>query len=149
LTDASWSTYYPFIAFVLIAFSAIRLAKFNNDARQTDSFIGLPTPANAIFVCSLPLLMLHNKNAEGLILHPVLLGVLTLILSFLLVCELPLFSLKFKDFKWRTNRIRFLFLLFAVLFLVAFGMAGIPLTIIFYIILSAISLLLTKKEQLS
>lgn len=148
-------TYLPYLGFIISIFSGIRLAKFNNDARQSDSFIGLPTPANAIFISSLVLLVECGESLDGsvypsmesvLVLQYWILIPLVILLSFLLVAELPLFSLKFKHFKWKGNEIRFVFLLLSVVMLVLLKFLGISLTIIFYILLSVVSNIMNKKK---
>jgi CDP-diacylglycerol--serine O-phosphatidyltransferase len=157
-----------YLAFTIPIFSAIRLAKFNNDIRQSDSFIGVPTPANAILIGSLTLIILpfikkqfynlSNQSNENFIdvttpgelvdrlffIHCMLLFI-TLIFSFLLVSELPLFALKFKHFKWKDNEIRFVFLGLSLVMLVTLQFIGIPLIIILYILMSVISNLTKKK----
>jgi CDP-diacylglycerol--serine O-phosphatidyltransferase len=143
------------LAFLIPVFSAIRLAKFNNDTRQSGSFIGLPTPANAILICSLPLILsqyplLVSETGDIAFVRKlitntyVLLGV-TCILSFLLVAELPLFALKFKNFSWVDNKIKYVFLGLSLVLLVCFQFTGIPLAIILYILLSVVSNLMTKE----
>lgn len=102
-------TYLPYSAFLLAAFSALRLAKFNLDSRQTSSFIGLPTPANALFWSSLILgqynfLLSSRFNALFLLAFIIL-------FCMLLVVELPLFALKFKNFSWQDNKIKYIFLI--------------------------------------
>src|SRR5665647_2842572 len=100
-------------AFLIPIFSALRLAKFNIDERQTSSFIGLPTPANALFISSLALIQEHGSIPaidNFLLTTPVLLGI-TLLFSWLLVAEIPMFSLKFKNFSFSSNRTRFLSLI--------------------------------------
>ena len=141
-----------YIPFLLTIFSAIRLAKFNNDTRQTDSFIGVPTPAVAIIVCSLPLITNWNTefsfyeyNRFESLLNPYYLCVLSIILSFLLISELPLFALKFKHFKWKENEIRFLFLALSIVMLITLQFVGIPLIIILYILMSVVNNLTKKK----
>ncbi|MDX5347545.1 MAG: CDP-diacylglycerol--serine O-phosphatidyltransferase [Hymenobacteraceae bacterium] len=128
---------FPFAAFLITVFSALRLAKFNIDTRQTTSFIGLPTPACTIFVSSLVLILANDGfNLSGYILNQwVLLG-LTVVLSYLLVAELPLFALKFKSLNWRDNSIRFIFLFLAVVFVAVLNFAAVPLIIVTYILLS-------------
>jgi CDP-diacylglycerol---serine O-phosphatidyltransferase len=133
-----------FLAFIITIFSAIRLAKFNNDTRQTDSFIGVPTPAVAMFVCSFPLI-LNQTSDYNFILNPVILIIISIVLSFLLISELPLFALKFKHFKWKENEIRFVFLGLSLLMLMTLQFVGIPLIIIIYILISVISNLTKKK----
>jgi CDP-diacylglycerol--serine O-phosphatidyltransferase len=141
-----------YIPFILTVFSAIRLAKFNNDTRQTDSFIGVPTPAVAIIVCSLPLITNWNSGFSfdqyhyyELVLNPYYLCTLSIILSFLLISELPLFALKFKHFKWKDNEIRFVFLGLSLVMLITLQFVGIPLIIILYILMSVVSNLTKKK----
>ena len=118
---------------LLIVFSALRLAKFNIDTRQSDSFIGLPTPANALFICGIPSVMsAFSANWIG----GAVLFFITGLFSWLMVSEIPLFALKFKNFKWADNKIRFTFLLCAVLLIAFFQSAGLPLAILLYIAFS-------------
>lgn len=143
------SIYLPqYLAFIITIFSAIRLAKFNNDTRQTDSFIGVPTPAVALFICSIPLILNHNNHYD-FILYPYVLIITSVILSFLLISELPLFALKFKHFKWKDNEIRFVFLGLSLVMLITLRFVGIPLIIIMYILLSVISNVTNKKKVVS
>lgn len=130
----------PFVAFLLVAFSALRLAKFNVDERQTSSFIGLPTPANALFWGAL-VLGSHDKVVE----HPygwILVIALVLLFSWLLVAEIPMFSLKFKSLAWKPNRIAYIFLLVSIALLILLGLNGLSAVIGWYIILS----ILTQKR---
>lgn len=129
----------PFFGFLITIFSALRLAKFNIDTRQTTSFIGLPTPACTLFVASLPLILETGDLVmfEIILNQPVLLA-LTILLSFLLVAELPLFALKFKNFTWQDNSIRFIFLGLSVILLAMLKFAAIPLVILLYVLLSII-----------
>lgn len=126
----------PYFAFVVAAFSALRLAKFNLDERQTNSFIGLPTPANALFWGSL--LSTHaNWLTSPSYMLPVVL-VMICLSSWLLVCELPMFALKFKQWGWKGNEVKYLFAAFAVACIVAFGpLQSFWAIILVYIILSA------------
>ena len=129
--------FFPYLGFIVTIFSALRLAKFNNDTRQTTSFIGLPTPACTLVVASLPLIL--AKDAFGLrnfILHPLVLIGLTVVLSGLLVAELPLFALKFKNLQWRGNRRRFIFVGLALGLVVWLKAAGVPLAVLLYVLLS-------------
>jgi CDP-diacylglycerol--serine O-phosphatidyltransferase len=132
-----------FIAFIIPILSAVRLAKFNNDTRQSDSFIGLPTPANAILICAIPLILEHN-NLE-FILNPIFLCLLSIILSLLLIIEIPLFALKFKHFNWKDNEVRYLFLGLSIVLLISFHFVGIPLIIIMYVVLSVLNNILNKN----
>ena len=147
VTDAvniSQYGYWSFIAFLIPVFSALRLAKFNIDTRQSDSFIGLPTPANALFISSVPyfltyVLMLTNNENEQNFYNKVAIGILcvtSIILSYLLVAELPLIALKFKNFGWPDNKMRYLLIISAVVLLLILNIKAIPLIIILYIILS-------------
>jgi CDP-diacylglycerol--serine O-phosphatidyltransferase len=128
-----------YLAFTISIFSALRLAKFNNDTRQSDSFIGLPTPACTLVVASLPLILTYDSfGVSALILNPwVLLG-LTLLLSGLLVAEIPLFALKFKNLTWQDNSLRFVFLLLSVGLLVGLQSAAVPLIVLLYVLLSVV-----------
>lgn len=127
----------PYFGFAVSIFSALRLAKFNNDTRQTTSFIGLPTPACTLVVASLPLILAYDQfGIAPIILNPWLLLGLTALLSGLLVAELPLFALKFKTFRWADNRRRFLFLLLAAGLLLVLKATAVPLVVLLYVLLS-------------
>ena len=127
----------PYLGFAVSIFSALRLAKFNNDTRQTTSFIGLPTPACTLAVASLPLILAYDQfGLAPVILSPWLLLGLTALLSGLLVAELPLFALKFKNLRWADNRRRFLFLLLAAGLLLVLRAAAVPLVVLLYVLLS-------------
>lgn len=132
-------TWLPFAGFLLTIFSALRLAKFNIDTRQTTSFIGVPTPANTLLIISFPLIMAHDSfGLTPLILNPYFLLGITLLFSYLLVAELPLFALKFKTFTWKGNEVRFIFLGLAIVFFLGLNFTAIPITIALYILLSLI-----------
>lgn len=127
----------------IAVFSALRLAKFNIDTRQSDAFIGLPTPANTIFITSLTFLPDSIKpfafSAEALI------GI-TIIFSLLLVAPLDLFALKFKNFSWADNKIRFLFLALSIVLLVILQAGALPFVILSYILISLVSRLLGETK---
>lgn len=128
---------YPFLGFVIIIFSALRLAKFNIDSRQTSSFIGVPTPANTLLISSLPLILGNDiLGLQSIILNPTTLTILTLVMSYLLIAEIPLFALKFKNLTWKDNSVRFIFLLIALPLLFLLKFAAIPVIILVYIVLS-------------
>jgi CDP-diacylglycerol--serine O-phosphatidyltransferase len=132
------TNYLPLIGLVIAVASGYRLAKFNVDTRQTTSFIGLPTPANALLILSLPLI-LHFQSSdwiEEIILNKWFLIGLTLVSSMLLNAELPLFGLKFKTWDFKSNAIRYLFLVFCAVLLVLLKFIAIPLIIVLYILLS-------------
>lgn len=135
-----------YIAFILALFSCLRLAKFNIDTRQSDSFIGVPTPANAFVVAAFPLILEFNPEYKFLILSPTFLISYTLIMSYLLISEIPLFALKFKSFSWKSNQIKYIFLILSVILLITLQFLAIPLIIFLYIIMSVISNFQTKKS---
>lgn len=191
---------FCYLAFLIPILSAYRLAKFNLDLRQTDKFIGLPTPANAIFICSLGILFVHQlgfdikqvpnwkifyqwgqssfggQRASTLTLYhfvdiftheketvnkitqfgpfganfsrsfvfAISLSI-TLIFSFLLIAELPLFALKFKNFTWADNKIRYIFLIISLAMLIIFQFIAIPFIVILYILLSILNNLIFKQ----
>ena len=126
---------YPiaFIGFTIAVFSALRLAKFNVDENQKETFIGLPTPANAIFLTSLPFV---PSALLGILSEPFSLIIITLVFSWLMVSPFELFALKFKNFGWRGNEVRFTFLLISVLLLVALGAGALPFIILLYLTIS-------------
>lgn len=164
--------YLAMTGFLVTVFSAIRLAKFNIDTRQSYSFIGLPTPGNAFLIASLPLsipesltdmlrpigsLTFEQISAFGTIisgedniyeylLQPYSVIALTFISCFLLVAPLPLFALKFKNVSFKDNKIRYTFLALAAVLLIFFKFLGIPLIIILYIVLSAVNNMRLKKK---
>jgi CDP-diacylglycerol--serine O-phosphatidyltransferase len=131
---------FPFSAFIIIIFSALRLAKFNIDTRQTSSFIGLPTPANTLFIASLPLILVSDqfKLAPYILNQYILLG-LSVVLCFMLVAEIPLFALKFKNLSWKDNATRFIFLLIALPLLFILKFAALPVIIVLYVLLSVVA----------
>ena len=128
-----------FVPFIVTVFSAIRLARFNTDARQTDSFIGLPTPANTLLVVSLPLILAHDEFGLGaFLLNPYLIIGLSVVLSGMLVAELPLMALKFKNFSWKDNRYQFLLIFASAALILTLKFAALPLIIFLYVFLSLI-----------
>lgn len=128
------SGYIPYAAFLIAVFSGLRLAKFNTDERQTDSFIGMPTPANALFWSSLiagghGFLTSASFNALYLVLAVVF-------FSWLLVAEVPMFSLKFKNLSWRKNKLQYIFMAGCVILLVSLRTGGLAACIVWYLLLS-------------
>lgn len=129
--------YVPYTAFVMAAFSALRLAKFNLDERQTTSFIGMPTPANALFWASLVV-----GSEEWLSSSPwTVAGVVALVLvcSWLLVAEIPMFALKFKHWGWRGNELKYVFVITSAILLAVFRLSGFAAVVAWYVLLSVIS----------
>ena len=133
--------YLPYLGFIITLGSCYRLANFNIDTRQTDSFIGLPTPANALFILSLPLLL---KNSDSLLvlellINPWVLLFISMLSAFILNAEIPLFALKIKKFNLKDNALQLFFLLISILLLVYLQFAGVALIIVFYVLLSIIT----------
>ncbi|MWB94535.1 phosphatidylserine synthase [Flavobacterium sp. GA093] len=141
--------FFPYLGFIITLGSCLRLAKFNIDTRQTDSFIGLPTPANALFILSLPL-VLQNYSRESLLVLEILtekwvLLVITLCSAYILNAEIPLFSLKIKKFSLKENALQLGFLLTSLVLLLLLQYLAIPLIIIFYVLLSVANNMFSKK----
>ena len=137
LYNGPWDIYVflPYIAFVMAAFSALRLAKFNLDERQALGFIGLPTPANALFWSSL--IVGTREYLEDIPYIPYIFLALVLLSCYLLVSEIPMFALKFKHWGWKGNQIKYLFVLSCIPVLLLLGVSGFAAIIAWYIILSA------------
>ena len=126
----------PFTAYIMAAFSALRLAKFNLDDRQALGFIGLPTPANALFWGSLIIGAGKWLEATPFMVFFLLGGIL--ISSWLMVSEIPMFALKFKEWGWKGNQIKYIFLLTCIPLLAIFGLTGLAIIIAWYVIISYI-----------
>lgn len=166
-----------YVAFCITIFSALRLAKFNIDTRQSDSFIGVPTPAVTLLVASFPYI-LANHNALFLSsspIYPPLSGLsptlslqeavkngpwfvqllstpgflvgLSFLLSYLLIAELPLIALKFKHFGWKGNEIRYIFIVVSAILLILLKFAGVPIVFFLYVGMSVINNQLSKKSS--
>jgi CDP-diacylglycerol--serine O-phosphatidyltransferase len=146
--EANWSQWITLVTSLVIPVAgAFRLAKFNTDDRQSEQFLGMPIPANAIFFASLALILELGTNVA---IVPVILNKFTLLsaifaCSFLMVSELPMFNLKFKNLKLKENALRFLFLGITLLMLVFLQLYALPLIIIWYVLLSGISHLAGSK----
>lgn len=123
-------------SFVIALFSALRLAKFNIDERQSDSFIGVPTPANAFVIASLPFIIDKFPKQEIFFQSPTFLLPFTIIMSLLLVSEIPLISLKFKNWSLKENKFRYILLAISLLLLVFLQVAAIPGIFVTYFALS-------------
>lgn len=136
-----------YLAFFIAVFSAYRLAKFNLDTRQTDQFIGLPTPANAAVIASIP--FIYDNTAfyfDNSTTSSVFYLAFIPVMCYLLVCELPLIALKFKTFAFAGNTFRYILIIASVLLLLIFKFAGIPLILILYIILSILEHRIAKNS---
>lgn len=136
-------TIVPYFAMSIAAFSALRLAKFNLDTRQSNSFIGLPVPANAIFIISFVMVALYddapihflNQLASDIWVQLIIVSVS----SFLLVSEIPMFAMKFsKGYGIKENKVRYSFILLSLISIVLLGWTGISMTIVIYILMSLI-----------
>ena len=141
LSKYSSNEFLPYAGFIITLGSCMRLAKFNIDTRQTDSFIGLPTPANAVFILSLPLVIDGSGYVEvaNLLRNTwVLLGISALS-AYILNAELPLFSLKIKNFSFAKYKLQIFFLVLCLVFLGLFRFMGVPMIILSYILLSIVA----------
>ncbi len=138
--------YFPYVAFLIAAFSALRLAKFNLDERQTTSFIGLPTPANALFWAA----MANEVRRSDLMTSQTfaLCLVVGIFLScWLLVAEIPMFALKFKTFALRPNALRYGFILFSLIVLFLIGVGGFSAIIVAYVLCSVVQNVVTRSKD--
>ena len=140
--------YLAYTAFLIPVFSAYRLAKFNIDSRQGDSFIGLPTPANALYICFLPILMIPEGNAIAeILLYPYVLIAICMVQSYLMVSELPLIALKFKHFNFSGNEWKYALILISIILLLTFKLKAVPLIIILYVVLSLFQNIIGKSKK--
>ena len=133
LKNVSTNEYLPFVGFLITIFSALRLAKFNVDERQTDDFIGVNTPMNTFLIFSLPFVA---EKFPDLINSQVLLIGITVVTSLLLVSELKLFSIKLNSLAWSLNKYKYIFLLLSLVLIVVFKMIAIPFVFLLYILFS-------------
>jgi len=131
-------TLLPFVGFAITLASAYRLAKFNVDEDQVSSFVGLPTPANALLILSLPMILLYHNNEvlNNIILNPWFLVILTVLSSYLLNSPIKLFALKFKNWSFKDNGIRYLFIIGSLVLLLTLRFLAIPVIVLFYILAS-------------
>lgn len=133
--------FVPYLGFIITLASAYRLAKFNIDKRQTDSFIGLPTPANALFVMSIPMIQFDGTHEwlVNALFNPFVLLIISLVSAYMLNAEIPLFSLKIKDFSWDKNKLQVFFLAIAATLLLFLGFTALPIIILLYVVLSVVN----------
>jgi CDP-diacylglycerol---serine O-phosphatidyltransferase len=133
--------YLPYIALLIPNFSALRLARFNIDNRQQNVFIGLPVPANGVFISTLPLMITANKYAwlTTLLTNPYALVVLVILTSYLLIANIKLMAFKFTTYTWYPNRFKYSFLLSAALLTLLFRAEGLALSIVLYVLASIVS----------
>lgn len=137
--NVNFVPWFAYLAGIVPVLSALRLAKFNVDTRQAESFIGLPTPANAMVIGALPFIYLENTFAnfrnEIIQISPIAIGI---VMSILLVTEVQLIALKFKNYTWRQNSSKYILILFSIFFVLVYKIYGIPLIIISYFLFSLI-----------
>jgi len=156
LSDMSWehddihllnTNFFPFLGLAITLASAYRLAKYNLDDEQQNYFKGLPTPANTLFIISLPLILEFQNNdyINTIIVNKWFLIVITLVSCYMLNSNIKLFALKFKDWRFKTNATRYVFIFLCILFLIVLRFAAIPLIIVTYIVMSLLDNLTTKK----
>ena len=130
--------FLPFIGLLIPLASAYRLAKFNIDPDQSDSFVGLPTPANTLLIISLPWIYTYSDwmIVKQFLENTYVLIVTTLLCAYLLNAEIPLFALKFKNFSWKDNNFKFLFLGVSFVLILVLQVIAIPLIILLYVLIS-------------
>lgn len=146
LSNCVITPFIPYVAFLIAAFSALRLAKFNLDERQSTSFIGLPTPANALLWASLcqNLYETNSLTDEPWLVLAIVPGIL--LSCWLLIAEIPMFALKFKTFKLNAdNALRYIFIVISAIILLSLGLNGIYYVIILYLLMSIANNLIGMK----
>jgi len=142
--------YLYFLGFIITLGACYRLAKFNIDERQSDSFIGLPTPANALFITSIPLVIIAYQDNQLLVeflMNKWFLVAITFISAYIMNAEIPLFSLKIKNFSFSKYKLQIGFLLLSIVLIVTLKIVAVPLIIVTYVLLSVINNIVTKKAS--
>ena len=149
--DTNWMNFnfapIQLLGLLLTLGACYRLAKFNIDTRQSESFIGLPTPAMSLFIISLPLIQEYSTIVfiQNLISNHYFLILITLLLTCLMNAELPLFSLKFKEYSVKNNAVKYMFILISVLLIFSLHVISIPIIIFLYVSLSIIRKIYNMK----
>lgn len=139
------SQYINYSAFIIAIFSALRLAKFNVDTRQEENFLGLPTPANALLIASLPFIISGDSVfLRNYILNAFFLFIFSFGMSILLVMEIPLMSLKFKSLNFNDNLYRYILIILTAILILIFKFVAVPIVIFLYILLSIIQFRLVR-----
>jgi CDP-diacylglycerol--serine O-phosphatidyltransferase len=148
-SEAGNIVFFPFLGFIVTLGACYRLANFNIDTRQGNSFIGLPTPANALFVLSLPLILARGQfqYVTMLLENSWFLLFLVVLSAFMMNAEIRLFSLKFKTLRVKDNLLQFVFLLISCLLIFLFHFLGVALAILFYVVLSIVQNIFFKSEE--
>ncbi|MGB5652981.1 MAG: CDP-alcohol phosphatidyltransferase family protein [Robiginitalea sp.] len=136
-----WGAWLPFVGLCITMSTALRLARFNLDENQVNSFVGLPSPANALLILSLPLILMYNGSefTNTLILNPWFLFGLTVLSSYLLNAPIRLFALKFDNYSFKDNSVKYIFLILSLVLVLTLQFLAIPLIIIAYVLFSLIS----------
>lgn len=144
------TSYIPFIAFVIPAFAALRLAIFNTDEKQKNVFMGLPTPALGLLVAALPLIREELYEDRGLfymiITNSYFLLSIIIVGSLLMVARLPMFALKFKSYTWKDNKIKYVFLIISLILLLSLKFIAVPFIILLYLFLSLVLFLIDIQD---
>ena len=148
LFNGNYSASILLIPFVMVMFSALRLAKFNIDTRQTTSFIGMPTPANALLWASFPVILKYGEISfvKDMINNQWFLIVLVFAMSYILVAEIPMFSFKMKSLKLKDNYTRYIFLLTIILLVVILGISAMAFLVPLYVLFSIVENMLKSKK---
>jgi len=137
INQNSTNHFIPFSGYLLVIFGALRLAKFNNDTRQADTFYGLPVPASAIFVSAFPFSKGETfMEMNTLLANPYVFIGISILLSILMVADIKLLSLKFKNFNLSDNWPRFLLIASALILLITLKVLALPLVILLYVVFS-------------
>lgn len=137
-SEGWWGAWFPFFGLAITMAAALRLARFNVDENQVDSFVGLPTPANALLILSLPLILMYNGSAftNSLILSPWFLIGLTILSAYLLNAPIKLFALKFDNYSFRDNGLKYIFLALSLVMVLTLQYLAIPLIVLGYVLTS-------------
>jgi len=132
--------------FIITIFSALRLAKFNNDSRQTENFLGLTTTATGMFSVSFVYMAYSIENFPAILINPLFIFFLIIVFSFLLVSEIPMFSLKFKHFRWKGNENRFILLAVAIISLIFTQLGALVIIVPFYVVYSIVLMIVKGRK---
>lgn len=136
---APYNSWLNYSAFLIAVFSGLRLAKFNIDTKQSENFIGLPTPANSLLIASFPMMILENNSFfMNYIMNPYFLFIFSLGMGLLLVSEIPLISLKFKSLKLSENLLRYILIFSSLILILIFQFAAVPIILFLYFLISFI-----------
>lgn len=153
LPESTLNNIIPYFAFLIAVFSAIRLAIFNLDTRQSEYFIGLPTPANGLFFASLPFVDYKctaiidlGSQFKNLFSNNYFMIIMVVIFSWLLVSNVKLFSLKFKSITWIDNQMKYVFIILSLINIILFSLQAIPIIIFLYIGLSIIENVMKENK---